>query len=67
MVKVILIREPGRPNVEWLDPSVQRAVQRAVGLANLHDCKYRVDSQGNYVVRASSWYASQRQFHQQSL
>jgi hypothetical protein len=56
MTQVILIREPYLRNLSWYDRSPQRAVQRAASLAVLHSSPYRVDSQGNYVVKASEYY-----------
>jgi hypothetical protein len=67
MFKVILQRGPNLPKREWLDRTYLRAVQRAASLAVLHGCPYQVDSQGNYVVKASSWYAISKQSAQQAI
>jgi hypothetical protein len=50
MTKVILIRPPYMENHMWLCRTQREAVQKAATLAVLHQCPYRVNSQGEYVV-----------------
>jgi hypothetical protein len=56
MFKVILQRGQNLPLRVWLDRTHLRAIQRAASLAVLYGCPYRVDEQGNYVVKISEWY-----------
>jgi len=56
MPRVVLEREPSKPNLVFDDVTQRRANQRADSLAFLHHAKIEEQPDGSLVVKAADYY-----------